>query len=97
LRAASAARAIEPWAASGHLQVALVLERAGMLDAARRSVRRALDADPDDWRIWLVAARLSVKAGAPDDARRDLARAAALNPRSPLFSNIQADELGVTP
>jgi tetratricopeptide (TPR) repeat protein len=97
LRAASAARAIEPWAASGHLQVALVLERARMLGAARRSVRRALDADPDDWRIWLVAARLSVKAGAPDDARRDLARAAALNPRSPLFSNIHADELGVAP
>ncbi len=81
------ARAIQPWAASPYLQLALVEEESGNLSAAHRRISEAIDRDPGDWRLYLVSARLSVKLGLIRDARKDLARARALNPRSPLFSN----------
>jgi hypothetical protein len=84
---AEAARALQPWAASPRLQVALVLEQGGRADAAVDAVRGAVARDDSDWRLWLVAARLEAKAGDIAAARRSLARARALNPRSPLFSS----------
>jgi O-antigen ligase len=83
---AQSARRIEPWAARPYLQLALVLEEGGRLPAARRAVRKAIQRDADDWRLWLVQARLETRAGAIRAARRSLRRAAALNPRSPLFA-----------
>jgi O-Antigen ligase len=83
---ARAARDVQPWAASPHLQLALVLEEIGRLPAARRAIRDAIERDRDDWRLWLVQARLETKAGAIRSARRSLRRAATLNPRSPLFA-----------
>ena len=80
------ARDLQPWAATPHLQLALVHEAAGQLVAAQRSVSHAIGRDASDWRIWLVAARLETKQGALADARRSLCRAEELNPRSPLFS-----------
>jgi O-antigen ligase len=85
---AQSARRIEPWAASPYLQLALVLEEDGRLSAARRTIADAIERDRDDWRLWLVRARLETKAGAVRSARRSLRRAAALNPRSPLFSGV---------
>jgi tetratricopeptide (TPR) repeat protein len=82
---ARAARDVQPWAASPHLQLALVLEETGQLRAARGAIRQAIERDRNDWRLWLVRARLETKAGAIQSARRSLRRAAALNPRSPLF------------
>jgi tetratricopeptide (TPR) repeat protein len=88
LAAARAARDIQPWAASPYLQLTLVDERLGRLGAARASIHEAIDRDGEDWRLWLIAARLETKAGAVAQARRSLARAVELNPRSPLFRGI---------
>jgi Flp pilus assembly protein TadD len=41
---------------------------------------------PDDWHVWLVAARIQAKRGELAAARRSLRRARSLNPRSPLFA-----------
>ena len=82
---ADAARALQPWAASPQLQLALVRELAGDLPAARASIRRAIDRDASDWRLRLVSARLATKAGAIRDARAELRRARELNPRSPIL------------
>jgi Tfp pilus assembly protein PilF len=86
--AALAARNLEPWASSPYLQLALVSEQAGSLRAARTWMDRALARDPGDWRLWLVAARIDTKLGRSEHARRELARAIQLNPRSPLFENL---------
>jgi tetratricopeptide (TPR) repeat protein len=86
LEDADAARRLQPWAASPHLQLALVNEERGDLGSALRSIRRAIDNDPSDWRLRLVAARLETKAGLIPQARRSLERARSLNPRSPLLA-----------
>jgi Flp pilus assembly protein TadD len=85
---ALAARSLLPWGASTHLQVALVHEERGDLAAARRSIREAIERDATDWSLWVVAARIETKRGSIREARRDLHRAAELNPRSPLFAGL---------
>ena len=85
LDAAESARAIQPWAASPWLQVALVREELGDLRAAESTIARARDQDSSDWRLWLVTARLQTKLGDVAAARASLRRAKGLNPRSPLF------------
>jgi hypothetical protein len=84
--AALDSRAIAPWAASPYLQLALLEEEAGNLSAAHRRIGEAIERDTSDWRLHLVSARISVKLGLIREARKDLARARELNPRSPLFS-----------
>jgi hypothetical protein len=84
--AALDAKSIEPWAASPYLQLALLDEQSGNLGAARGRIRQAIDREARDWRLWLVSARIAVKAGFIPQAKRDLARAKSLNPRSPLFA-----------
>ena len=83
---AQSARSIQPWAASPYLQIALVEELGGRIPAAREAIETAISKDEDDWRLWLVAARIQTKAGAIVEARQSLARAEELNPRSSLFS-----------
>jgi O-antigen ligase len=85
LRHAMNAKKLEPWAASPYLQLALVQEQRSELRAAEKSIRAAIDRTARDWRLWLVAARIQTKAGEVHFARQSLARAKALNPRSPLF------------
>jgi O-Antigen ligase len=82
---AESAVAIQPWATSPRLQLALVQEEAGRIDLARREIVGAIARDHQDWRLQLVASRLAVKAGDVPAARRYLARARALNPRSRLL------------
>lgn len=84
--AALDARALEPWAASPYLQLALLQEQSGDLTGARTRIAEALDRDGSDWRLWLVSARLETEAGNIAKARSDLRRAKSLNPRSPLFA-----------
>ncbi len=88
MSAAEAARAIQPWAATPYLQLALVNEEAGELGRARSWLREALVRDRRDWRLWLVAARIETKLGNVAAGERSLRRAAALNPRSPLFEGV---------
>lgn len=85
LSTADTARALQPWASSPDLQLALVEERLGDLLSAHRWIRAAIRRDSSDWRLWLVAARIETRAGSIGDARSSLRRAKALNPRSPLF------------
>jgi hypothetical protein len=86
LRHAIDAKNLEPWAASPYLQLGLVEERLGNLTLARRWIQKAIDRRPNDWRLWLVSARIQTKADDIPAARRSLLRAKALNPRSPLLS-----------
>jgi O-antigen ligase len=83
---ADSARSIQPWASSPYLQIALVEELGGRIPEARAAIEKAISHDREDWRLWLVAARLQTKAGAIAEARESLARAQELNPRSTLFS-----------
>jgi tetratricopeptide (TPR) repeat protein len=85
---AVAARTLQPWAASPHLQLALVDEAAGRTEAARASIERAIDRHPSDWRLWLVAARIETKAGRIPEARERLERAMELSPRSSVFADV---------
>jgi hypothetical protein len=82
---AQSAVAIQPWAATPRLQLALVREEAGQINLARRDVGAAIARDDQDWRLQIVAARLAVKAGDIPAGRRYLARARSLNPRSRLL------------
>jgi hypothetical protein len=84
--AARAARALEPWAASPYLQLALVQEQSGNVRLALASIDKAIARDDTDWRLWLVAARLQMKAGRPGKARASVAHIRQLNPRSPLLA-----------
>jgi len=88
LRSAGHARALQPWAATPHLQLALVREQAGQLRRAAREIDLAIERDPSDWRLAVVAARIETKRGRVEEARRELARAIELNPRSPLLRRL---------
>ena len=87
---AQAARTIQGWAASPHLQLALVEERRGKLRSARQSVERAIARDPSDWRLWAVASRVERESGFPSRARSSYRRAFSLNPRSPFLRRPEA-------
>jgi O-antigen ligase len=93
LERARSAEAIQPWASSPRLQLALVHEEAGQLTRARQDIAAAIARDESDWRLRVVAARLAVKDGDLRGARTALARARALNPRSRLLrSTVGAGE-----
>jgi O-Antigen ligase len=79
---AIAATRLEPWAASPYLQLALVEESRGDLKAASRAVLRSASRNADDWRPWLIAARIEDGQGETRLAAAHLARARALDPRS---------------
>jgi len=85
---AGRARTLQPWAASPHVQLALVQEKAGRLRLAVASIHRARARDSADWRIWLVSARIEAEAGLVSAARRSLERARRLNPRSPALGGL---------
>lgn len=89
LDAAEGARSLQPWAASPYLQLALVEEQARDLGRARTHIEDALERDPRDWTIWLVAARIQIKAGFIEEGRRSLRRARALNSKSELFADLR--------
>jgi tetratricopeptide (TPR) repeat protein len=86
LKDALAARGLQSWAASPHLQLALVEEQTGDLRSARAAIAEAIERDRSDWRLWLVSARLEAKSGRANSARRSLREARRLNPRSPLLA-----------
>lgn len=75
------ARAAAPWAAAPRLQLAL-LEEEHDLSAALAHIDQAIVRAREDWRLWLVAARLRIHAGDIDGGRRALAEAKRLNPRA---------------
>jgi len=67
------------------LQEALVLEQAGALGPAREAAVRATQAEPTNWRPWLVRSRLEARLGETDAALNDFRTARSLDPRSSVF------------
>jgi hypothetical protein len=86
LSAAKGARDVEPWASTPYLQLALIEEQAGYLGQAERRIVQAIKRDREDWRLWLTRARIQTKRGHIAAARKSLARARSLNPRSLIFT-----------
>jgi O-Antigen ligase len=93
---ATAAMQIAPWEASGYLQRALLLERLGREADAAADARRATDREPTNWAPWLILARIEAERGHIDAALAAVRRAAALNPRAPLFRS-QSPSRGARP
>jgi Tfp pilus assembly protein PilF len=89
IEAADDARAVEPWASTPYLQLALLEEQRGNLGQANRYVGRALKRDRSDWSTWLVAARVQTKAGFIEKGRRSLRQAERLNRKSKLFEALR--------
>ena len=89
IEAADDARAVQPWASTPYLQLALLEEQQGNLGEANRHIDDALERDRSDWSIWLVAARVQTKAGFIRRGRRSLRQAERLNRRSQLFEALR--------
>ena len=60
---ASYAGAIEPWAAAPRLQLAQAEEARGRYDEARAAALEGIDRSPDDWRGYVVLARIEARDG----------------------------------
>ena len=82
---ALAAKAIEPWAASPYLQLGLISEAEHSYPSAAGWLDKAIHRSRLDWTLWVTAARIEVERGKSGAARRDLAQARRLNPRSSIF------------
>jgi len=80
------AERLQPYAATPHLQRALVLEEADALRAAAAAARAATQDEPTNWRTWFVLARIEARAGHVDPALRAMRKARSLNPKSALFA-----------
>lgn len=87
IRHAREAQALQPWAATPYLQLALITEQQGDLDAARGWIGGAIARDSRDWRVWFVASRIQQASGLSQTAVSSFERARALNPRSPIFDD----------
>jgi hypothetical protein len=79
------AELLQPWAASAHVQMALVREAQHRFGDARQSIRAAIDHDHLDWRNWYIAARIENESGNRNRAKASYAQARRLNPNSPLL------------
>jgi O-antigen ligase/polysaccharide polymerase Wzy-like membrane protein len=83
---AETAESWQPWAASPHLQIALVHEQDGDYAEAEDAIHAAIDRSENDWRLWLAASRIESGAGDEAAARASFERARELNPRSELVA-----------
>ncbi|MEJ7788647.1 MAG: O-antigen ligase family protein [Thermoleophilaceae bacterium] len=77
--------AAAPWAATPHLQRALVAEAAGNFRAARAGLLDAVEREPENWRLPLLLARVEAELGRPAEAIRQFRRARSLRPRAAVF------------
>lgn len=72
---------------------ALIAEQAGDYAEAHKWIVRAISPGSDDWRVWLIRARIEATTGHTNAALRSLEHARSLNPQSPLFRAAgQSDE-----
>lgn len=85
LDSARTAEDLQPYAATPHLQQALIFEAAGDLDAAAAAAKQATDDGSTDWRNWLIRSRIEARRGNAGAATRAYERARELNPASSLF------------
>jgi phosphatidylglycerophosphate synthase len=68
----------QPWSSDARMLLGRALGGEGRLGAARATLRRAIERDPDEWTLWFELARWSEGAA----VTRALERAEALNPAS---------------
>lgn len=83
---ARTAAALDGDAMTPKLQQALIYEQAGDLRPARALAVDATEAEPENWKPWLIRARIETKLGRIRSGLRSYRRARDLNPMSPLFS-----------
>jgi O-antigen ligase len=84
LKDSRTAERLQPYAATPHLQQALVLEESGSLSAAAVAARAATADEPTNWRPWFVLARIEARRGETAGAVKAVRVAKRLNPRSAL-------------
>ena len=82
LEASRTAERLQPYAATPHLQRALVLEEAGALANAAQAASRATANEPTNWRTWFTLARIQARRGLGAEGVAALREARRLNPRS---------------
>jgi hypothetical protein len=82
---ALAAKAIEPWSSDPYLQLALIYEAERKFHLAVPWIAGAISRSPNDPALWAVAARIQKELGHVKQAKRDLAEARRLDPRSQLY------------
>lgn len=85
MKLAERAQAIQPYAASAHLQAGLVSEARGDFVAAATELTEATREEPFDWRARLLLARVDARRGQTARALQDFRRAKKLNPQSSIF------------
>jgi O-Antigen ligase len=81
------AESMQPYAAGPRLQEALLLFRRGDAESALQAAREATQRERTNWRNWYVLSQIEAEQGMRDEAARDLQRARALNPFSPVLGN----------
>ena len=79
----------QPWAASPHLQIAVVHGKAGRFPDALEAIDDAIERDPADWQLRLVASRLEGASGDERAAADEFEEALRLNPMSPLLKSLE--------
>lgn len=83
---AQQALAAEPWAATPHQQLASVELMQGQLSNARNEIRKARQAEPDNWRFPLVQVQIDVKAGDFRAAQNAFLQGRRLAPRLSFYA-----------
>jgi Flp pilus assembly protein TadD len=83
--AAGDAAAILPWAASPHVQLALLAESRGDLAVAEREARDAIALEPTNWSHPLLLARVLAERGDAPAALAAFVRARELRPKAAVF------------
>lgn len=81
------ARSIEPWAATPYVQLGLLAQAQGDLDGARERLSEAIERQDQDWTLYYRRSQIESEAGEKAAAKRDLAKAAELNPLETCFDN----------
>lgn len=86
LDSARAAHGISPSTAAPLVQEAGLLESVGATDLAIERARKATEAEPVNWRNWVVLSGIQARDGQIDDALMSFREARRLNPRSALLA-----------
>ncbi len=86
LQASRTAERLQPYAATPHVQQALVFEQAGALSDAVAATKAAAADEATNWRTWFILARVEARRGHAIAAVAALRKAQRLNPRSPILA-----------
>jgi hypothetical protein len=86
---ARTARSVQPWSAEPYTQLALLEEGRGDYAAALGYLTQAQERDSEDWRLYVIEARLHRQSGNPEAGLAATAQAELLSPFS-LVSLVEA-------